>query len=201
MCHDVIIQLDVVRQGARCPHCGDQKVPGTNVLGLVDAVSDLDNTKIQSKPLCFLKFGPEFDIERFGESLPSANVSAGFHYPAIVSDWEKSQHAEYMRNHCQVRPQYSTLHLQIRVNSGNVCPGLAFCGCWMLWRGWRGIMCDTAAGYCMASDGALRAGEGRGVDLFRPLLYFPVENTKHLYNSSDWQFLLIENIRISYHGI
>eukprot|EP00434_Breviolum_minutum_P030459 symbB.v1.2.026934.t1/scaffold2732.1/size72013/1 len=43
-------------------------------------------------------------LERmFGKSLPSAHVSAGFHYP--------------------VRPQYSTLHLQIRVNSGNVCPG------------------------------------------------------------------------------
>ncbi|CAE8636059.1 unnamed protein product [Polarella glacialis] len=39
----------------------------------------------------------------FGESLPGAHVSAGFHYP--------------------VRPQYSTLHLQIRVNTGDVCPG------------------------------------------------------------------------------
>ena len=28
---------------------------------------------------------------------------------------------------CKVRPQYSTLHLQIRVNSGNVCPGACFC--------------------------------------------------------------------------
>ncbi|CAL1134275.1 unnamed protein product [Cladocopium goreaui] len=45
----------------------------------------------------------ELSDGRFGESLPSAHVSAGFHYP--------------------VRPQYSTLHLQIRVNSGNVCPG------------------------------------------------------------------------------
>eukprot|EP00441_Pelagodinium_beii_P041759 CAMPEP_0197628478 /NCGR_PEP_ID=MMETSP1338-20131121/6775_1 /TAXON_ID=43686 ORGANISM="Pelagodinium beii, Strain RCC1491" /NCGR_SAMPLE_ID=MMETSP1338 /ASSEMBLY_ACC=CAM_ASM_000754 /LENGTH=942 /DNA_ID=CAMNT_0043199459 /DNA_START=101 /DNA_END=2929 /DNA_ORIENTATION=- len=43
-------------------------------------------------------------LERlFGDSLTMAHVSAGFHYP--------------------VRPQYSTLHLQIRVNSGDVCPG------------------------------------------------------------------------------
>merc|ERR1719221_73172 len=37
------------------------------------------------------------------ELLPSQRISAGFHYP--------------------VRPQYSTLHLQLRVNSGNVCGG------------------------------------------------------------------------------
>merc|ERR1712032_707641 len=36
-----------------------------------------------------------------GEALSSLPVSAGFHYP--------------------VRSQYSTLHLQLRVNSGNVC--------------------------------------------------------------------------------
>lgn len=43
-------------------------------------------------------------LERmFGEALAAAHVSAGFHYP--------------------VRPQYSTLHLQIRVNAGDVCPG------------------------------------------------------------------------------
>ncbi|CAE7257345.1 CPK2 [Symbiodinium natans] len=39
----------------------------------------------------------------FGGDLAAAHVSAGFHYP--------------------VRPQYSTLHLQIRVNAGDVCPG------------------------------------------------------------------------------
>merc|ERR1719221_701146 len=37
------------------------------------------------------------------ELLPSQRISAGFHYP--------------------VRPQYSTLHLQLRVNSGDVCGG------------------------------------------------------------------------------
>lgn len=37
------------------------------------------------------------------EAVSAAHVSAGFHYP--------------------VRPQYSTLHLQCRVNSGDVCPG------------------------------------------------------------------------------
>jgi hypothetical protein len=37
------------------------------------------------------------------DMLPGAHISAGFHYP--------------------VRPQYSTLHLQCRVNSGDVCPG------------------------------------------------------------------------------
>ncbi|CAE7216292.1 unnamed protein product [Symbiodinium sp. CCMP2592] len=43
-------------------------------------------------------------LERmFGDALAAAHVSAGFHYP--------------------VRPQYSTLHLQIRVNAGDVCPG------------------------------------------------------------------------------
>lgn len=51
-----------------------------------------------------LTFGTKQYLERmFGESLPAAHVSAGFHYP--------------------VRPQYSALHLQIRVNSGDVCPG------------------------------------------------------------------------------
>jgi len=38
-----------------------------------------------------------------GKALPAAHLSAGFHYP--------------------VRPQYSTLHLQLRVNSGDVCGG------------------------------------------------------------------------------
>lgn len=38
-----------------------------------------------------------------GETLSSVPVSAGFHYP--------------------VRPQYSTLHLQLRVNAGDVCGG------------------------------------------------------------------------------
>mmetsp|Transcript_80627 Transcript_80627/g.224371 ORF Transcript_80627/g.224371 Transcript_80627/m.224371 type:complete len:824 (-) Transcript_80627:134-2605(-) len=38
-----------------------------------------------------------------GSVFPSAHLSAGFHYP--------------------VRPQYSTLHLQLRVNSGDVCGG------------------------------------------------------------------------------
>jgi len=43
-------------------------------------------------------------LERIlGSALPSARLSAGFHYP--------------------VRPQYSTLHLQLRVNSGEVCKG------------------------------------------------------------------------------
>lgn len=43
-------------------------------------------------------------LERvIGDALPGAHVSAGFHYP--------------------VRPQYSTMHLQLRVNSGDVCPG------------------------------------------------------------------------------
>mmetsp|Transcript_25174 Transcript_25174/g.81337 ORF Transcript_25174/g.81337 Transcript_25174/m.81337 type:complete len:366 (-) Transcript_25174:102-1199(-) len=38
-----------------------------------------------------------------GTALSSTPISAGFHYP--------------------VRPQYSTLHLQLRVNSGDVCGG------------------------------------------------------------------------------
>mmetsp|Transcript_19829 Transcript_19829/g.34713 ORF Transcript_19829/g.34713 Transcript_19829/m.34713 type:complete len:118 (+) Transcript_19829:3-356(+) len=42
-------------------------------------------------------------LERMFGDLAAAHVSAGFHYP--------------------VRPQYSTLHLQIRVNAGDVCPG------------------------------------------------------------------------------
>jgi len=43
-------------------------------------------------------------LERLlGAALPDARLSAGFHYP--------------------VRPQYSTLHLQLRINSGDVCGG------------------------------------------------------------------------------
>lgn len=43
-------------------------------------------------------------LERLlGSTLPHARLKAGFHFP--------------------VRPQYSTLHLQLRVNSGDVCGG------------------------------------------------------------------------------
>jgi len=51
-----------------------------------------------------LVVGTKQYLERIlGDALPGAHISAGFHYP--------------------VRPQYSTLHLQCRVNSGDVCPG------------------------------------------------------------------------------
>lgn len=54
---------------------------------------------------------------------------------------------------CKVRPQYSTLHLQIRVNSGNVCPGACFVSHWYMGILWRAVKAVK--------------GEGRGVDLFR----------------------------------
>jgi len=44
-----------------------------------------------------------FCEQLLGNAFPSARLSAGFHYP--------------------VRAQYSTLHLQLRVNSGDVCGG------------------------------------------------------------------------------
>lgn len=100
--------------------CDDCSPPGDLESG-VGAPGDFGYSQVQKQPgylhtyrdLCgvahvrlldALTAGIRKYLERmFGESLPSAHVSAGFHYP--------------------VRPQYSTLHLQIRVNSGNVCPG------------------------------------------------------------------------------
>lgn len=40
----------------------------------------------------------------------------------LVSFWSGTPGSEW-RGRREVRPQYSTLHLQIRVNSGDVCPG------------------------------------------------------------------------------
>eukprot|EP00435_Cladocopium_sp_Y103_P071079 s134_g36.t1 len=125
------VWLDVAQMLARCPMlkswiaqalsgCDDCSSPGDLESG-VGAPGDFGYSQVEKQPgylhtyrdlrgmahvrlLDALTAGIKKYLERmFGESLPSAHVSAGFHYP--------------------VRPQYSTLHLQIRVNSGNVCPG------------------------------------------------------------------------------
>ena len=67
-----------------------------------------------------------------------------------------------LRACAEVRPQYSTLHLQIRVNAGDVCPGAGPHGR----RVSEGIP-NPNTGLCPASL-LPGSGEGRGVDLFRP---------------------------------
>ena len=69
----------------------------------------------------------------------------------------------WLRRHAEVRPQYSTLHLQIRVNAGDVCPGK---------KQATKPQCVTHIHayeyFCNFPAASLSAGEGRGVDLFRP---------------------------------